>query len=128
MKLKDLKIETVSFRTGFKPFIELVSKNENLTLTMFINDCIREQLATKTDFLADMEARKITAEEMGIPAFANTAIWDIQAIMASEKYEEYKKRHWENHARIKKELSAFFRDDGVLGENGELVEAPIILD
>jgi hypothetical protein len=118
----DEKIVQVNFRTVFKPYIELASKNENMTLTEFINDCIRERLAKKTEFLADREAGEIAAKEMGISGLANTSI------MVPEKYEEYRKRFWEHHARIKKELSAYFGNEGRLGENGEILEAPHILD
>jgi hypothetical protein len=120
-------IVTLSFRTGFKNYIDLVSKNEGLTLTQFVNDCIRERLAQKTDFLAAAEASKIMAGEMGMPEIASTSLEKLRNLMSKEAYSSYIKK-WGNHYdHIKGELEAFFSDDGVLGPNGEIVEAPIII-
>jgi hypothetical protein len=122
------KMENIGLRTFYKPYIDWVAKNENLTLSLFVNDCIRERLAKKTDFLADMEARIKTAEEMGIPGLVNTAIWEVETFMAPEKYEEYRKRFWEHHARIKKELENALSESPVFDIDSDVKVFPTIIE
>jgi hypothetical protein len=100
-----MKIETVSFRTGFKNHSEILAKNDGMTLTMFINECIRKELEKRTAFLADVEARKLTAKEMGIMEIADLSLEKISAIMAKEVWDEFLKKWTNHHTRIETELN-----------------------
>jgi len=121
-----MAIETVNFKTLFKPYMELVSKHDGMTLTEFINDCIREQLQKRTAFLADCEATKITAKQMGIPEIENSSIEKIKGTLPEEKLKSFIDIWSIHHTDIDKKLQAYFRNEGIPGENGEIVEAPII--
>ena len=108
--------------------MELVSKHDRMTLTEFINDCIREQLQKRTGFLADFEAIKITAKEMGIPEMENSSMEKIKGTMSEEKLKSFIDIWSIHHTDIEKKLQAYFRNEGIPGENGEIVEAQIVLE
>jgi hypothetical protein len=123
------KIETVSFRTVFKPYMELVAKKDGMSLTQFINDCIRQVLQQRAAFLANEEAIKVAAEEIGIPEFQALSLERIKSIISKEKWETFHKKWSEHYANRQKELTAYFGNEGLLGNDGSsIVEAPIILE
>ena len=125
--LNETKIEAVSFRSLFKRYMELVAKKESGSTTEFINDCIRERLANKTGFLADKEAIKFVAEEMGIPEIGELPMGKILNIISEEKGKVFQEKWSEYHTKIEARLREYFRGEGVPGKNGEIVEASSIL-
>ena len=122
------KIEAVSFRTVFKPYMELVSKKDGMSLTEFINDCIRKELQRRAAFLANEEAVRVTAEEMGIPEIGVLSIQKIESIISKENWEIFHKKWSEHYTNLKKELEIYFGNEGIPDKDGNPAEAPIVLD
>jgi len=122
------KIETVSFRTVFKPYMELVSKKDSMSLTEFINDCIRKVLQQRTAFLANEEAIRVAAKEMDIPEIGVLSRGKIESIMSKENWEIFHKKWSEHYTNIERELKTYFGNEGLPDKDGYPAEAPIILD
>jgi hypothetical protein len=97
--------------------MELVAKKDGETLTIFINECIRKELEQRTAFLANEEAIRVTAEEMGIPEIGELSYEKIQAFMSKEKWDIFHEKWSAHHTRINKELDEALCGDATYDAN-----------
>lgn len=124
-----MKLETMSFRTFYKPFMECLAKKDSVTLTIFINESIRKELEKRVDYLADVEARKITASELKIPGIAELSLGEIETFMSSERWIEFRKKWADHHTEIRKQLAHALSESPTYeaGKSDE-IEFPIVID